>query len=398
VTLRAEADRTPVLFLCFFPDVTKGGQKNLVNLVGRLDRERFRPVVVVPAEGPAASTFRAMGASVHVVPLGEFEPYTLRGLDRYRLGLLRRTLGRTWPLRRVLAREGVRVAYADGPADMQHLWTAALGLGVRSLWHVQTSSPDERWDALHARRVDRIVGVSLGVRERFERVPGWRGENFRLVYNGVAPDRFRPGSAAPGARERLFPGANDADVLAVCVAQVVASKGMDELVEAVARAASDAPNLRVVVLGKGDREYVAGLEARARDAGVGDRIRFAGYHEGVDALLPAANFFVLPSHVEGLPLSVLEAMAAGLAVVSTDIPGTRELVSADTGVLVAPRDAAALARALVDLAANADMRRAMGAAGRRRVESSFTLDQCVARFEAILTELAAAPRRKLLPL
>lgn len=386
-----------MLFLCFFPDVTKGGQKNLVSLVGRLDRRRFRPVVVVPAEGPAATTFRAMGATVHVVPLGEFEPSTLRGMNRHDLRLLRRTLWRTWALRRVLIHEGIRVAYADGPADMQHLWTAALGLGVRTLWHVQTSSPDPRWDAPHARHVDRLVGVSLGVRARFERVPGWHGENFTVVHNGVALERFRPGTAAPDARERLFPGAPSDAVIAVCVGQVVASKGMGELVDAMGHAAASAPSLRVVVLGKGEPGYVADLEARAIELRVADRLRFAGYLEGIDALLPAANLFVLPSYVEGLPLSVLEAMAAGLAVISTDIPGTREVVSRETGVLVPAGDADALARALAALAGDPGRRRAMGIAARRVVEQSFTLDQCVTRFEQVLDDLGNAPRTQRLP-
>jgi glycosyltransferase involved in cell wall biosynthesis len=234
-----------------------------------------------------------------------------------------------------------------------------------------------------------MVGVSSSTRARFDAVPGWRGDNFALIHNGVDPARFGPDAATSGARERLFPGAAADDVLVVCASQVVPAKGMTELVDAVALTP---PKVRVAVLGHGEPAYVASLEQRARERGVGERIRFAGFTEHVERLLPAADLFTLPSYAEGMPLAVLEAMASGLAVVGTDVAGTCELVSPETGVLVPSHDGAALGRAIADLAGDADRRRALGAAGRRVVEASFTLGRYVERFEALLGDLAVPQR------
>jgi glycosyltransferase involved in cell wall biosynthesis len=103
------------------------------------------------------------------------------------------------------------------------------------------------------------------------------------------------------------------------------------------------------------------------DAGLGERLRLLGYREDIPALLAAADIFALPSHFEGLPMSVIEAMLTGLPVVATAIRGPREQVVPNvTGLLVQPGAVAPLAAALARLAADPALRAAMGQAGRTR--------------------------------
>ena len=115
------------------------------------------------------------------------------------------------------------------------------------------------------------------------------------------------------------------------------------------------------------------MEERARDLGIEDRVRFLGHRDDVAELLARSQLFVLASWWEGLPLSILEAMRAGLPVVATDVTGVAEGVAdGETGRVVPPGDAGALARAADRLLADPELRERMGRAGRERYEERFT--------------------------
>ncbi|WP_048863445.1 glycosyltransferase, partial [Acidisphaera rubrifaciens] len=123
-------------------------------------------------------------------------------------------------------------------------------------------------------------------------------------------------------------------------------------------------------------DVAAGLRA----AGLGERLRLLGYREDIPAILAAADIFALPSHFEGLPMSVIEAMLTGLPVVATDIRGPREqVVEGATGYLVPPRSIAPLAAALGRLIADPGLRACLGAAGRARALERFDEARVIAR-------------------
>jgi glycosyltransferase involved in cell wall biosynthesis len=145
------------------------------------------------------------------------------------------------------------------------------------------------------------------------------------------------------------------------------------------------PGVRAALVGVGEaREKV---EARAAALGLADRIRFLGWRRDVDAILAAADALVLPSLAnECLPYAILEAMAHGLPVIGTDVAGIpEEVADGQTGFVVAPGDATALADRLGRLAADPQLRRALGEAGRRRVTSEFSLDRMAAATTAVWT-------------
>lgn len=196
-----------------------------------------------------------------------------------------------------------------------------------------------------------------------------RGGVIEAIGNGVDPARFRPAEAADAARQRLRAelGAGDGDVVILMIGRLVAEKGYPELF-----AAMKDVNARLWVVGnrlESDHaasvdDAIASVEA---DPDLSRRISFLGYRSDVDELLRAADIFTLPSHREGMPRSIIEAMMSGLPVVATDIRGSREeVVDGETGFLVPVWDAARLADALRKLAEDDDLRSRMGAAGRRR--------------------------------
>jgi glycosyltransferase involved in cell wall biosynthesis len=186
------------------------------------------------------------------------------------------------------------------------------------------------------------------------------------VGNGRNPAIFRPDPVARAA-VRAELGARQGDCVIIAVSRLVRHKGYPELLAA-ARALPPHCVLWVV----GDRlpsdhgEDMEPLFAAAA-AALGPRFRRLGYRTDVPRLLAAADVFALPSHFEGLPMSVIEAMLCGLPVVATDIRGPREMVlDGETGLLVPPATVDLLAAALQDLAGDPGRRARMGEAGRRR--------------------------------
>jgi glycosyltransferase involved in cell wall biosynthesis len=142
------------------------------------------------------------------------------------------------------------------------------------------------------------------------------------------------------------------------------------------RALAALPGREYEALIVGDGPDRGAVEAEIRRLGIEDRVQLAGERDDVPELLASSDVFVLSSRSEGLPVSALEAMAAELPVVASDVGGLAELVvDGETGILVPAGDEAALAEALGRLVQDRELRQSLGAAGRARAESSFDLSE-----------------------
>lgn len=338
-------------------------------------RERGHEVVGVCADGPLLDLPRAEGFRVESVPMARSLDPRAQGrafralLDLFRAERFDLVHGHN-PISGLLARAAARrarvprVAYTchgflfnqPGPA-----WRRGLALGLERMAGrvTDTFMTVSEEEAADARR--------LGIHPRAI-----------AVLNGRDPALFRPDAAAREAVRLELGTANDTCVVVV-VSRLVRHKGHPELL----RAMEQVPDAELWVVG--DRlptDHGEPLEpyfARA-EAALGPRLRRLGYRHDVARLLAAADIFALPSHFEGLPMSVIEAMLTGLPVVATDIRGPREqVVDGATGLLVPPFAVAPLAAALGRLAADPLLRTRMGEAGRERALERYTEVKVVAR-------------------
>ncbi len=197
-----------------------------------------------------------------------------------------------------------------------------------------------------------------------------RGRVIEPIGNGVDPARFRPAEDGETERKALRAemGASSEDVVVLMVGRLVAEKGYPELFEAM----KQLDGVHLWVVGKrleSDHasSVVEAIEGIQQDPALTERIRFLDYRDDVNRLMRAVDIFTLPSHREGMPRSIIEAMMTGLPVVATDIRGCREeVIDGETGFLVPVRDAKALTAALFKLADDTALRRQMGDAGRAR--------------------------------
>ncbi|MGE0057277.1 MAG: glycosyltransferase family 4 protein [Dehalococcoidia bacterium] len=204
----------------------------------------------------------------------------------------------------------------------------------------------------------RVVCVSQAVADYAPHL-GAKPQRTVVQLNAVDCDAFHPAEVLRQGPPRL-----------VFVGRLIQNKGPQFLIEALPGVFARHPEATLWMVGDGPLR--ASLEARCRELGIADRVQFLGTRSDVADLMRDCDVFVRPSLMEGLPLTVLEAMASGLPAVATPVGGTAEVLQDGvTGRLVPPRDVAAIETALDGLLSDADLRRRMGAAARHQVESDF---------------------------
>jgi glycosyltransferase involved in cell wall biosynthesis len=229
-----------------------------------------------------------------------------------------------------------------------------------------------------AGRTDRLIAVSEEVRDDLVRLGVAGAGRFDVVHLGFALEPFLAGEAerrTAGARVRGELGIPAQARVVTLVARLVAIKRVDRFLRVAARLAGD-PETRFLIVGDGDLR--AELEAAAAAAGLDGRLTWAGFRTDMASVCFASDVVVLTSDNEGTPVSLIEAQAAGRPVVSTRVGGVASVVDdGRTGLLAAVDDDEGLAAAVAGLLADPERAQRMGAAGRERVRSMFSLERLV---------------------
>ena len=238
------------------------------------------------------------------------------------------------------------------------------------------------------RRADALLAVAEIQKNYLVETEGLPREKIRVIHNGVDTLKYRPASSDERVALRKELGFAADDVVLITVASLKPLKRIDALLEAAATLRSGGAKLCVVVAGDGSERRP--LEALAVRLGIAERVWFAGVRDDVERLLRASDVFVLASRTEAFPNVVLEAMATGLPVVTTDVGSVREMVENGASALVVPPgDDPALAGALQKLCERSDLRKTLGRRGRDIVEERFRFDDMCAKRENLFEELLA---------
>ena len=246
--------------------------------------------------------------------------------------------------------------------------------------HVSTAvgaNRPTRW--LYQKATSHIVTTGEALRQQLVRHNRFDLERMTSVRTGIDLSVFRP---LPQAECRRKLGLEPGPLLGI-LATLRDWKGHDYLLDAWPTLRRRFPEWRLLVIGDGPRR--AHLEARVAAEGLEGTVRFVGNQDDVATWLSALDLFTLPSYGdEGVPQGIMQAMACGLAVVSTPVGAIEEAVQRDrTGLIVPPKDADALASALVRLMEDEGLRRRMGEAGRAYAVANFGIDAMLDRMEAV---------------
>ncbi len=223
----------------------------------------------------------------------------------------------------------------------------------------------------YAFRVDHYIAISNVVKEVL--IKGGVGpEKISVVYSGVESS----GSDREGSDIRVEFGLAGSARIIGTVGALVDHKGYRYLVEAAPLIMRKIPDAKLIFVGDG--ELRAELESLAYQCGAQDAIIFAGFRTDAHSLLRQIDVFVAPSHMEGLNTSILDAMMASKPVVATNAGGIPEIIEHEkTGLLVPPRNARALAEAIVDLLTHPEKAERLALAGQKRAMDKFTADRMV---------------------
>ena len=357
-----------------------GTERQLARVLPHLEaRGRVRTRLVLTREGgPLLRPLEEAGIPVEVRRLrGRLRPATIRWLaDRFRGTGTHLVQG-----------------HAHGPSTTSTVAAWRAGLPAIATVHTLGSISGLRHrlqERLLARLRSAIVCVSGAVRDDYLRATGIAPEKVHVLYNGldVAGIARLPREREPVRRELGLPA--DA-LLLLCPARLIPDKDHRGLLAAFARIAPDHPRAHLLLAGDGP--LAAELRDEIARAGLGDRVHLLGPRDDVPRLLRAADLAVLASRREGFSNVVLEAMAAGIPQVVTDVGGNREAMEGDaTGRLVPPGDLEAFASALRELLASPGLRERLAEAAARRAWR-FDLDRTCADTEALYDRVLATARR-----
>jgi glycosyltransferase involved in cell wall biosynthesis len=353
-----------------------GPERQMLGLAGALPSE-YASSFVSFAEGGRCRTFlsRARAAGFDAAELIHDTP-DLRASVRELTAFLRGNVAD------VLITHGYKSNLLGRPAARR------AGIPIVSVSRGWTGENVKVWcyeavDRFHLRFMDRVVCVSASQAERVRRA-GVPPERVRVIRNAARLPAFA--DPDPAARQVLRDLAGGEGPIVLAAGRLSPEKGIQVLVEAVPGLLRAIPTARVIVFGDGPLRGT--LERRAADLGIADRVRLPGFRDDLDSLLPWVDIVAIPSLSEGLPNIALEAAAAAVPVVATEVGGTPEVVvNGRTGFLVPPDDPALLAGRIGDLLRDRDWARTFGTAGRRWVEDYFSFDGQARAYQLLFAEL-----------
>lgn len=360
-----------------------GAEFALLELVRGLDRSRFRPIVISLAPRAALSNaFEEAAVEVHYLGLRRFEQAPLVFI-------------RAWKLVRRLKPSllhGV-MFYGDVVARLIRMLE---GTRVVSALHNTYIGPREFEQVLHwsDRYTDAVTAVSNAVADAQVGAGSVPSDKVRVIYNGIDLNRIAQPSQVELASHRARLGLSPSDRVLLCVARLEPAKEHALLLRAFKTVATRFDDVKLVLVGPGRLE--GKLRDQAAALGISRQVCFAGQVDPVAPMFYLGELFVLSSSHEGLPLVVLEAMAARLPIVLTAVGGVPEVIEHEVnGILVAPFDEAGLVEGLERvLRMTPEARARMGQAARATVEQRFSAQHMVSATQDLYEELLAQAHRK----
>lgn len=337
-------------------------------LAGALDRSHFRSVACLPRPGWLKDQLERQGIDAHVLKMN----------GMFSLEWVRRAC-------HLVRRERVSLIHAHEFDAITHgsLVAKLVGIPCVATVHGKNYYWERRRRRLAYRVASRIatmVAVSEDLKRFITGTVGVPAERIKVIYNG---QEILP-SIGPKEKARLRGefGLEENEAVVGVVGSLYPVKGHEYLLAAVPQVLKSHPQTKFLIVGRGDLE--ASLEEAVKRVGLEKQVRFLGFREDVSALLSLMDVFALSSLSEGLSMALLEAMAAGRPVVATNVGGNPELVTdGETGFLVPPRDADALAAKICLLLGDKSRSRRVGENGRIRVNQYFSFQAMVDKYQEL---------------
>ena len=384
-TARAGSSSLKRLSICHVAigDLWAGAEVQLKTLLAQLvQRPEFDLSVILLNGGRLATEIEALGVPVSVLPEGRWGPVKiLRGLVK-EFRRLRPQLVHTHKYK-----DTILAAPAAKYCDVPYVVRTVHGL----------SEPFHGWQAMKMRLyelaeravhrccTDAVIGVSSQI------VSQHRSRNPRsrvvCIHNGVEIDHERPEKTREQVRTDIRIGSDT--FLIGTIGRLTPVKGVSYLLQAASVLVQRERNVKLLLVGEGPMREA--LQKESRDLGIGENVVFLGHREDTRELIRALDLFVLPSLSEGIPMALLEAMAASRAIIASRVGGIPEVIENHVeGVLVERENVSDLVQGCLHLMRNRDVAARMGELARKRVEQEFSAESMAQNVAILYLQLSAA--------
>lgn len=365
-----------VAIVCEFASVN-GGENSMLAMLEHLPE--ITPTFIAPAEGRLAEALAAAGYEHQLWSLHDAQG---RRIDRERV---------LEQLQNLVAHTGPDLIHANSLAMGRLTGRLRRKLSIPTTAHLRDILNLNRSTISDLNVNDRLIAVSAATREHHLR-QGLDADRTQVIYNGIDPVRFGVSNSRALHRELRL----SAEVrLVAAIGQIALRKGQDVFVSAAIRASEDLPDVHWLIVGErySSKPETVAFEQQMKEqierAGLADRFHWLGYRRDVPLLLSEIDVLVHAARQEPLGRVLLEAGAAGVTIVATDVGGTREILTNDrTALLVPPDDAAAIAERLTRLLTQPQLRADLSAAVQVDIASRFDVHRQACELEAQWRRLA----------
>lgn len=357
-----------ILFL--IDDLKIGGAEQVVvNLVTGLPKEEFIPTVCALEGGPLIQVLKERGIDTFII--NKKYPFDF-GFLLFLINLIKK--------------RGIQLIHTNLLVSSIYGWIAAKLL---KLPVVITIHGENIFNLQHGgnifpfivRHSDSLIAVSYQLRAYIDEYR--KIKNAKVVYNGIDTDRFNGNLSRTKVRAGL--GLLPDDLVIGTVGGLRPAKNHSVLFSAFKKVKE--VNSRIKLMIVGDGPLFESLRSLVRSLKLEESVLFTGERRDIPELLTVMDIFVLPSLFEGLPISLIEAMASGLPVVASRVGGIPEVIEKNNGILVQPDDTEGLKDALLTLLNDEETRIAMGKENRKRVKAHFSLSKMTAEYESVYATL-----------
>jgi glycosyltransferase involved in cell wall biosynthesis len=352
---------------------TGGVQQQLLSLLKAYNREEFNPIFC--CLGPKEEIGKEIeGIGVDCIPLNR---------SRYNRFSLKIVID----LHRLMKEKHIHIVRTHRYRSNFYGRLAAFLTGVPVI--VASVHDNYRTDKRPARRMinrmlsiitDKIVAVAEDIKKDIIRYDKIDPSKIIVIPNGTDLERFNPEGNFADIRKEF--SIKESDIVVGFVGRIVPAKGLEYLIDALSYLKEDPNNIKLLIIGEGS--ILARLHEQAKEKKVYDSIIFTGRRRDIPDILSCIDIFVMPSIAEGLPNSLLEAMAMGKPIVATEVGGIPEVIkNGFNGLLVSPRDHRALAMATKGLIGNGQLAAKMGQAARDLVLDNFSIRAIAQKWQSL---------------
>lgn len=358
-----------IAFVLWTLDGMGGSEKVVYDLARKLDKKVFEVVIIGFSDGPVKKLFQAIGAKV-------FSISKSKGLDLSFIG----------KLRTILDTEHIDVINVHHYGPFLYTSLASVGLDTsliyteHSRWQLeQLSLPHKVINRFLLIRTDALIAISKQIQDYYLHRLKLNKAKVHLIPNGIDLALYRP-KANSSLRKDIGIG-EDEKVVGI-VANLRPEKNHKLLISAFSNVVSVLPNVRLVVAG--DDCMDGQVQQFALESRVSERIHFLGRRDDIPELLELFDVFCLPSIHEGMPLTVLEAMSAGVPVVGADVLGINEVITNNAnGFLFPSNDSNKLSEVIVQLLTDHNLKKRLSEAASQYVADHYDLDKKVMEYERL---------------